>query len=262
MKILFIADIVGNSGRKILSDKLAGFLDKEKPDFVIANAENAAAGKGLTRAIAQELFSLGINVITMGNHTFDRKEFVEIMDDPRILRPANYPPGVPGQGWGIYTASTNEAVGVINLMGRVYLPLIDCPFRAADAVIEQIRRETKVIFVDMHAEVTSEKSAITHYLDGRVSAVVGTHTHVQTADDGVRLSGTASLTDAGMTGPDEGVIGMDRDTVLKKFLTGMPQHFVEAQGDAVMQGCIVDVDAVTGMTRTIKRFSINTRGTK
>lgn len=260
MKIVFIADIVGSGGRKILSDKLAGMRLKEKPDFIIANAENAAGGKGLTRAIAQELFSLGINVLTMGNHTFDRKEIIDILDDPRVLRPANYPPGVPGQGWGVYTAATNEPIGVVNLMGRVYLPLIDCPFRAADAVIEKIRHETKIVFVDMHAEVTSEKNAIVQYIDGRVTAVVGTHTHVPTADETIRPSGTAFLTDAGMTGPAEGVIGMDRDTVLKKFLTGMPQHFIEAQGRCVLQGCIVDADAGTGLARSIKRFSISDAG--
>jgi metallophosphoesterase (TIGR00282 family) len=260
MKILFIADIVGSAGRKILSDRLAGLCQKETPDFIIANAENAAGGKGLTRAISQELFTLGINVLTMGNHTFDRKEIVDFIDDPRILRPANYPPGVPGQGWGVYATSSNEPIAVINLMGRVYLPLIDCPFRAADAVIEKIRLEAKVIFVDMHAEVTSEKSAITHYVDGRVTAVVGTHTHVPTADEMVRPSGTAALTDAGMTGPSDGVIGMDRDTVLRKFLTGTPQHFVEAAGSAVLQGCIVDADAATGLARSIRRFSISDRG--
>jgi metallophosphoesterase (TIGR00282 family) len=257
MKILFIADIVGSGGRKIIADKLAGLREKENPDFIIANAENAAGGKGLTRAIAQELFSLGINVLTMGNHTFDRKEIIDIIDDPRILRPANYPPGVPGQGWGVYTAATNEPIGIVNLMGRVYLPLIDCPFRAADAVIEKIRSESKVIFVDLHAEVTSEKSAMTRYLDGRVTAVVGTHTHVATADENVRLSGTAALTDAGMTGPVDGVIGMDGSTALKRFLTGMPQHFVEAQGHAIFQGCIVDADGSTGMAQSIRRFSIS-----
>lgn len=257
MKILFIADIVGGGGRNILGDKLGALRAAERPDFVIANAENAAGGKGLTPAIAQELFSLGINVLTMGNHTFDRKEIIDALDDPRILRPANYPPGVPGQGWGVYTAANNEPVGVINVMGRVYLPLIDCPFRAADAALEQVRREARVVFVDMHAEVTSEKSALARYLGGRVSAVVGTHTHVPTADEIIFPSGTAFLTDAGMTGPSEGVIGMDGDTVLKKFLTGTPQYFVEAKGAAVMQGCIVEADTATGAARSIRRFSLS-----
>ncbi|HBU70266.1 MAG TPA: TIGR00282 family metallophosphoesterase [Elusimicrobia bacterium] len=256
MKIVFISDIVGEAGREILSDKLPGLIAAEKPDFVVANAENAAGGKGLTSPVARELFSLGIGCLTLGNHSFDRKEIENIIDDPRILRPANYPDIVPGQGHGIYEAKNGKMVGVINLMGRVYLPATDCPFRKAAALAEKIREQAKVILVDIHAEVTSEKQAMGWYLDGSVSAVIGTHTHIPTADERIMPQGTAYITDAGMTGPYEGVIGMDREVVLKKFLTGIPQHFVIAKGASVMQGCVIEADDAGGKASSIKRFSL------
>jgi hypothetical protein len=256
MKILFIADIVGEPGRQVLKQRLPDLLKKEKPDFVIANAENAAGGKGLTGIIADELFAHGINVLTMGNHTFDRKEIQDIIDDKRILRPANYPPAVPGNGWNIYEIPNYLKIAVISMMGRVYLPDTDCPFRKADELLEKILPETKIVFVDFHAEITSEKQTLGWYLDGRVSAVVGTHTHIPTADERILTEGTAYLTDAGMCGPYEGVIGMEKEVIIKKYLTSIPQHFVVAKGQTIMQGCIVEVNNASGKAENIKRFSI------
>lgn len=256
MKILFIGDIVGHPGREILSRLLRNLKEQEKPDFVIANAENAAGGKGLTSAVASELFNLGIDVLTLGNHSFDRKEVEQVISNPNILRPANYPPNVPGQGYGIYNLKDGTIVSVLNLMGRVYLPAIDCPFRTANAILEKIYPHTKNIFVDFHAEVTSEKQAMGWYLDGRVSAVIGTHTHIPTADEKIMPGGTAYLTDAGMTGPSGGIIGMDRDLVIKRFLTGMHEHYVIAKDSPIMQGCFVEIDSATGKSTSIRRFSL------
>ncbi|MCB4790521.1 MAG: TIGR00282 family metallophosphoesterase [Elusimicrobia bacterium] len=256
MKILFIADIVGEPGRQVLKHRLPDLIKKEGPDFIIANAENSAGGKGLTGTIANELFEQGINVLTMGNHTFDRKEIQDIIEDRRILRPANYPPSVPGNGWNIYELPRSIKIAVINMMGRVYLPDIDCPFRKANELLEKISLETKNIFVDFHAEITSEKIAFGWFLDGRASAVIGTHTHVPTADERILDQGTAYLTDSGMTGPRDGIIGMDREIIIKKYLTGIPHHFVVAKGQTVIQGCIVAIDHITGKAISIKRYSV------
>jgi 2',3'-cyclic-nucleotide 2'-phosphodiesterase len=257
MKILFISDIVGQPGREIIQNNMPRLLTEEKPDFIIANAENSAGGKGLNGPIADELFTLGINVLTMGNHTFDRKEIESVITDEHVLRPLNYPPNVPGQGYGIYQTRAKENIAVISLMGRVYMPGTDCPFRCLNDVLEKIYLTTRNIFVDFHAEVTSEKLAMGVYLDGKVSAVIGTHTHVQTADAKILQNGTAYITDAGMSGPDEGIIGMDKEIVLKKFLTGIPQHFAVAKGRSVMQGVIVDIDSKSGKALSIKNFSIH-----
>ena len=256
MKVLFVADIVGQPGREILSNRLPELKDREKPDFIIANGENAAGGKGLTAVVAQEIFNSGVNVITLGNHAFDRKEIEEAITNPRILRPANYPPNVQGKGYGVYSIDGKGKIAVINAMGRVYMPIIDCPFRGMNDVLEKISGETKVIFVDFHAEVTSERVAMGWYLDGRVSAVIGTHTHIPTADEKILPQGTAYITDAGMTGPCEGVIGMDKEIVLKRFLTGLPHPFAVAKGQNIMQGCVVEIDESTGKARSIKRFSV------
>jgi metallophosphoesterase (TIGR00282 family) len=256
MKILFIADIVGEPGRASIAKNLPGLFDRENPDLIIANAENAAGGKGLTSPVARELFGLGVDVITMGNHTFDRKEIESAIDDPKVLRPANYPPGVPGKGWNIYNTKSGQKVAVINIMGRVYMPVIDDPFRAAAEIIEKVRAETKIIFVDFHAEITSEKLTMGWFLDGRVSACIGTHTHIPTADERILPGGTAYLSDAGMTGPSDGVIGMDREIILKKYLTGIPQHFSVAKGDSLMQGCVIEINDSDGKAKSIKRFSI------
>lgn len=255
MKILFIADIIGEPGRAVLHNELPKLIEREQPDFIIANAENAAGGKGITKPIADELFAAGIHVLTMGNHTFDRKEIKDIIDHPAVLRPANYPPAVDGNGWGVFNAKNNVKLAVLSLMGRVYLPDIDCPFRTANAALEDIYKETQLIIVDFHAEVTSEKQAMGWYLDGRVSAMIGTHTHIPTADEQVLPGGTAYITDAGMTGPTEGVIGMDREIVIKKYLTGIPHHFVVAKGAPIMQGCILEIDPSSSRAQAIRRFT-------
>lgn len=256
MKVLFVADIVGQPGREILKKKLPELKNKEKPDFIIANAENAAGGKGLTPGVSTEIFLTGVNVLTLGNHAFDRKEIDSIIKDDRILRPANYPPNVPGIGWNIYNLGDSLKLAVINIMGRVYMPIIDCPFRKINEILEEVSSETKNIIVDFHAEITSEKQTYGWYLDGRVSAVIGTHTHIPTADEKILPGGTAYITDAGMTGPSQGVIGMDREVIIKKYLTGLRQHFTVAKGEAVMQGCVFDIDNNTGKALSIKRFSI------
>jgi metallophosphoesterase (TIGR00282 family) len=256
MRVLFIGDVIGQPGRDILVRRLAELVEAEDAGFVIVNGENAAGGKGLTPAIAGELFDLGINVITLGNHTFDRREIEDALSDSRILRPANYPPNVPGQGYGIYTLGAGKKIAVVSLMGRVYLTPIDCPFRKANEILDKIAGETSTVIVDFHAEVTSEKIAMGWYLDGRVSAVIGTHTHVPTADERILPRGTAFITDAGMTGPVDGVIGMDRDVVIKKFLTGMPQYFVVAKGNVMIQGCIIDIDDATGRATAIRRIAV------
>ncbi len=239
-----------------MRQRLSELKEKENPDFIIANGENAAGGKGLTGPVAQEIFNCGVNVITLGNHAFDRKEIEEAITNPRILRPANYPPNVQGKGFGVYTIDGKRKIVVINLMGRVYLPMTDDPFREANEVLEKVANETKVIIVDFHAEVTSEKVAMGYYLDGRVSAVLGTHTHIPTADEKILPLGTAYITDTGMTGPAEGVIGMDKEIVLKRFLTGLPYPFVVAKGQNIMQGCVLEIDDNSGKAKSIKRFSI------
>lgn len=255
MKVIFIGDIIGQPGREILERHLPDLIEQEKPDFVIANGENAAGGKGITAPIAADLIALGINVITLGNHTFDRREAEEALRNPKVIRPANYPPGVPGSGFGVYTTAKNEKIAVVNLMGRVYLPHIDCPFRKANEILDKLRSETRAIIVDLHAEVTSEKQAMGYYLDDRVSAVIGTHTHIPTADETILAGGTAYLTDVGMTGPSEGVIGMDKELVIKRFLTAMPQRFEVAGGSSVLQGCVIEIESGTGRAVGIRRFS-------
>jgi metallophosphoesterase (TIGR00282 family) len=260
MRVLFIGDIVGQPGRDLLARRIEGLVKAEKPDFIITNAENAAGGKGLTRPVAQELFGLGVDVLTLGNHTFDRKEIDEIIEHTNVVRPANYPPFVAGHGCGVYEARNNAGkIAVVNLMGRVYLPDLDCPFRKATELLEKLSSETKIIVVDFHAEVTSEKLAMGLFLDGRVSAVLGTHTHIPTADERVLDGGTAYISDVGMTGPGAGVIGMDRELVLKKFLTGIPQHFAVAKGFSVLQGVIIDIDGKSGRANSIRRFFLDNR---
>ncbi|MFH2070384.1 MAG: TIGR00282 family metallophosphoesterase [Elusimicrobiota bacterium] len=257
MKLLFVGDIVGEPGRTMLKDLLPGIIADNNINFTVANGENAAGGRGLTRNTADEIFSYGVNVLTMGNHTFDRKEVDLLTPDKRILRPANYPPGVPGKGWGVYDIPGEECgkIAVINLMGRVFIPaLIDCPFRTAEKILDSISQETKNIFVDFHAEITSEKQAMGWFLNGKVSAVMGTHTHVQTADERVLPDGTAYITDTGMTGPGDGVIGMDREIILKKYLTSLPYRFSVAKGPVIFNGCIVEIDEKTGKASGIERI--------
>jgi metallophosphoesterase (TIGR00282 family) len=256
MRILFIGDIVGSPGRDILTKHLAEIVARERADLVIINGENSAAGFGITPKIAEELFALGPDVITGGNHSWDKKEIQEyIPNEPRLLRPANFPKS-PGRGLYVGTSRGGVRFAVLNLQGRVFMAPLDCPFRTADAELAKIPPDVKVIFVDMHAEATSEKQAMGWYLDGRVSVVVGTHTHVATADERVLPNGTAFITDVGMTGPHESVIGMDRGAMVKRFLDSMPTKFEVAIGDVRINGILADVDETTGRARSIARVRV------
>lgn len=252
MKILFIGDIVGNPGRKAAREMITA-LRKEQPfDYCIANAENAAGGSGITWVVSQELYKAGVDAITMGNHTWSKREIINFIDtDSRIVRPANYPSGLPGRG----STVIDDKIGVISLLGKVYLDGADCPFRAVDREIEYLKGFVKVIVVDIHAEATSEKCALAWYVDGRVSAVIGTHTHVQTADERIFPRGTGFLTDAGMTGPHDGVIGVDREMVLEKFITHMPVKFEVAKGCVQFNAVYLEVDERNGKTTLIRRIS-------
>jgi metallophosphoesterase (TIGR00282 family) len=256
MRILFIGDIVGSPGREMINKHLAELVARERADLVIINGENSAAGFGITPKIAEELFALGADVITGGNHSWDRKEILEyIPNEPRLLRPANFPKS-PGRGLFVGTSRGGVRYGVLNLQGRVFMTQLDCPFRTADSELARIPPDVKIIFVDMHAEATSEKQAMGWYLDGRVSVVVGTHTHVATADERVLPNGTAFITDVGMTGPHESVIGMDRASMVKRFLDSMPTKFEVAIGDARINAVIADVDDATGRARSIARVRV------
>lgn len=258
MKVLLVGDVIGQPGRKALTNWLPDFRKNNAVDFVIVNAENASGGKGLTPPIAGELFAMGADVITLGNHTWEYKEVEQIINDERILRPANYPPGLPGHGCGLYKlpANPDQKIGVISLMGRYKMEPIDCPFRTAATILDTELAGVKTIIVDMHAELTSEKQAMGWYLDGRVSAVIGTHTHVQTADERLLPGGTAYLSDAGMTGPINSIIGMEKDLALKKFLTGTRQRMEVAKGPAVICGCILDIESANGKAEKIKRIRV------
>lgn len=256
MRILFIGDIVGRAGRDLVKRGLKGLVATHDVDLVIANAENSAAGFGVTREICEELLKAGVDVLTSGNHIWDKKEaFDYIASEPRLLRPGNYAAGAPGHGAYVARTSLGQAVGVINLMGRVHMPPLDDPFALALREIDAIRPHTKVIFVDFHAEATSEKMAMGWHLDGKVTAVAGTHTHVQTADDRVLPQGTAYITDAGMTGAHDAIIGMDITGSLSRFLTGMPTRFEPATGNPRLNGVVVDADAQTGRATSITRVS-------
>ena len=254
MRVFFIGDIVGKPGRRIVRERLSDLVGHLDIDLVIANCENTAAGFGITPDLANQLFETGIDVLTSGNHIFDRKGIDEYLAvTPRLLRPANYPDGVAG--FGVYQASTSSGVpyAVLNLQGRVYLPTIDCPFRKADKLLEEIDGSVKVRLVDFHAEVTSEKIAFGWYLDGRVSALVGTHTHVPTADERVLPQGTAYITDVGMTGPYDSVIGMNKQASISRFLHGVPTRFEPETGDVRLASVIVEIDETTGQASSIER---------
>jgi hypothetical protein len=256
IRVLFIGDIVGNVGRKAVQSVLPQLKDTYNPDLIVANGENAAGGRGITASIARELFGMGVHGITMGNHTWDNKDIFEFIDEePRIVRPANFPPGTPGRGMTVLTAGSLE-LAVINLQGRSFLPPIDCPFRAADALIEQARRKYRFIFVDFHAEATSEKIAMGWHLDGKASVVVGTHTHVQTNDERILPGGTAYMTDVGMVGSMDGVLGMEREAVLTKFKTQLPVRFTADRGKWQFHGVVVDLDNKTGLAQKIQKLRI------
>jgi 2',3'-cyclic-nucleotide 2'-phosphodiesterase len=256
MKILFIGDIVGKPGREIIRKGLRGLVGHFDIDLVIANAENSAAGFGVTKDIGDTLLEAGVQVMTSGNHIWAKKEVIDYMPtEPRLLRPANYPAGVPGRGSYVAQTGDGRAVGVINVMGRVFMQSIDDPFTIVLKEIEAIRGRAKVIVVDFHAEATSEKVAMGWHLDGKVTLVVGTHTHVQTADERILPNGTAYITDAGMTGPHDSIIGMEREPSLARFLNGMPSRYEPATGNPRLNGVIVDADDKTGRATAITRVS-------
>ncbi|MBU2540281.1 MAG: TIGR00282 family metallophosphoesterase [Candidatus Omnitrophica bacterium] len=253
MKILFIGDIVGKPGRETIAGLLPGLKTEFKIDVVIANAENAAGGSGITVAVADELFSQGIDVLTSGDHIFKRRESFSVIDHPRILRPANLPENVPGKGLIVITVK-NEKIAVINLEGRVFMNPIDCPFRVVRSLLTGIDPKVKIIIVDMHAEATSEKIALGWFLDGKVSAVLGTHTHVQTADENILPAKTAYISDVGMTGSCASVIGRNKEQIIERFLSSIPTRFELARGDEQLQGVLVDIDEKSGQARKIKRI--------
>lgn len=259
MKLLFIGDIVGRPGRDLVRRGLAPLVGHFGIDFVIANGENSAAGFGITREIGEQLFATGVEVITSGNHIWDKKEVLDYIPlEPRLLRPANYPAGTPGHGAVLAVAANGVKVGVVNVMGRVFLANIDDPFTIAAREVARLRDAgAQLVFVDVHAEVTSEKIAMGWYLDGTATAVVGTHTHVQTADARVLPKGTAYLTDVGMTGPHDGVIGVEKAAVIGKFLNGLPTRFETASGDPRLNAVVVTADPATGHASAIDRVSMS-----
>ena len=257
MKLLFIGDIFGSVGRKIVGDHVADIRASQGIDVVIANCENSAAGFGVTPSVAEELFRYGIDVMTSGNHIWDKKDIFDYLPrNPRLLRPANYAPGAPGHGVYIHQTPGGARCAVINLQGRVYMPQTDCPFRKADEILAALPADVKVRFVDLHAEVTSEKMAMGWYLDGRVSALVGTHTHIPTADTRILPGGTAYQTDCGMTGPFDSVIGVEKETILRRFLTALPVKMEPAKGKVELNAVIVEVDDATGKAVSVRRHHI------
>ncbi|MBV9657409.1 MAG: TIGR00282 family metallophosphoesterase [Verrucomicrobia bacterium] len=255
MKILFLGDIVGEPGRRAVIESLKGIREELAVDFVIVNGENAAGGRGITPKIAIDLLRAGAAVITTGDHVWDQRELAGFIGtEPRVLRPVNYPPGAPGAG-SVVLETAKGKVGVINVQGRTFTqPILENPFRAVDEEVEKVRAETRVIFVDAHAETTSEKIALGRFLDGRVSAVVGTHTHVQTADETIFPGGTAFLCDAGMCGPVESILGREIEAIVGRFITNLPANFPVARGDVRLCGVTLEIDEETGRAQRIERF--------
>jgi len=257
VKVVLLGDIVGKPGRRIIADKLPALKTDLEAEFCIANCENAAGGSGVTPEIVEELLRAGADVLTSGDHVWKRKEIIPYFaENPRILRPANYGDAAAGAGAGVFDLPGGEKIGVLNLVGRVFMNPADCPFKAADEEINRIKTQTNIIFVDMHCEATSEKVAMGWYLDGRVSAVFGTHTHVQTADERILPNGTAYITDLGMTGPCDSILGRRKDRVLQAILTQMPTAFDVAKGDVRMCGAVVTVDRKTGLALEIERLTV------
>ena len=256
MKIFCIGDIVGQPGRDILVELLSRIKEEFKIDFVIANAENSAGGSGTTPRIAEHLFQIGCDVLTLGDHVLDRQEIMEYLTSrENIIRTANFPDGAPGRGSCIVTTSSGKKVAIINLLGRVFMRYnVNCPFRELKSIVENLTKDIRIIIVDMHAEATSEKRAIGFFIDGKVSAVVGTHTHVQTADETVLPKGTAYITDLGMTGPHDSVIGQNKEKIIERFLSSMPTKFEIATSDTRLNGVVIDIDETTGKARAITRL--------
>lgn len=259
MKILFVGDIVGKVGRTTFKELLPNLTDRYKIDSVIVNGENAAGGFGITEKIAEEIFSCGVPIITTGNHVWDKKETIPYLTkENRILRPANYPSGTPGCGSAVYTTSAGVKIGVLNLSGRVFMSnLINCPFRVGEKEIQDLREKTKIIIVDIHAEATSEKIAFGYYVDGKVSAVLGTHTHVQTADEKILAGGTAYITDVGMTGPSDSVIGIEKEQIIERFLLNMPMKFETGKGEGIFSAVILEINSDTGKASGIHRLMLS-----
>lgn len=257
MKILFIGDIVGKIGRHTVKSLLPNLVDRYKIDMVIANGENAAGGFGITEKTAAEIFGFGVHVITTGNHIWDKKEAVSyIAKENRILRPINYPPNTPGVGSIIFTLQGKEKIAVINVSGRVFMNTLDCPFRTAMAEAKRLREATNIIVIDFHAEATSEKIAFGYYMDGMVSAVIGTHTHVQTADEKILSGGTAYITDVGMTGPQTSVIGIEKEQIIERFLSQMPRKYEVAGGKGLLSSVVIEIDEKSGKAMAIQRLQL------
>lgn len=256
MKLLFIADIVGQPGRRAVKELVPELRRRHGIDVVVANGENSAGGSGITVNTATEIFAGGVDVITCGDHLWDQKEVLELLEkEKRFVRPLNYPPGTPGQGSTIHQGPNLPSVAIINLQGRTFMPPLENPFHAALAEVELLRRTTKIIFIDLHAEATSEKIALARMLDGQISALIGTHTHVQTADEQIFPGGTAFLCDAGFTGPHESVLGREIDPIVKRFLSSQPQKFDVAKGRVLLQGALLEIDVTTGKALKIQRIS-------
>ena len=248
---------MGEPGRRVLLKHLSRVIEDHHIDVVVGNGENAAGGFGITPDIAEELFDLGLSAITLGNHAWDKREAMDYMQkEPRVIRPANYPDGVPGKGACVIETVQGERLGIVQLMGRVFMPMVDCPFRVAERELSQIEPQCDYVLIDMHAETTSEKMAMGYFLDGKVSAVLGTHTHVQTADEQILPQGTGYLTDVGMTGPVQSVIGMKPNLVIQKFLTQLPRRFEVAQGPSVLSAAVVALDSTTKKTTKITRLRV------
>ncbi|GIW40494.1 MAG: metallophosphoesterase [Candidatus Binatia bacterium] len=257
MTLLFLGDVVGRPGRRAIRALLPAIVEREGVDFVVANCENVSGGAGVDPESAEELFELGVHVLTSGNHVWRRKELVRYIEEKRtdrLLRPANFPEECPGRGWTLYPLPSGKSVAVVNLIGRTFLEPVDCPFRAARAIVERLREKTPMVVVDMHAEATSEKAAMGWYLDGKVSAVFGSHTHVQTADERILPGGTAYLTDAGMCGPRDSVIGVKPEQVVERFLKRMPVRFEPASGPVLLQGVVAVLDEETGKATSVRRI--------
>lgn len=256
MKILLVGDIVGSPGRTAFARVATTMKQDGKADFIIANAENAAGGKGLTAKTAEELFAAGADALTLGDHTWDQKEILAYLDqEPRVIRPANFAPGCPGKGCVTMDTKWGD-ITIINIIGRVFMAGYDCPFRTMDALLDKEQRPGKIMLVDFHAEATSEKIVMGRYLDGRVSCMFGTHTHVQTSDETILPKGTAYITDLGMTGAKDSAIGRDLESIISRFLTGMPSKFKMARNDVMLEGVLVNIDPKTGKAGSIKRIRV------
>jgi len=257
IKLLFLGDIVGKPGRRILEERLSSLILDSGVDVVIGNVENIAGGAGVTSKTLDRVFGAGVDIATSGNHIFDKKEFVdEIENSPNVLRPANYPPQTPGRGYGIFPLPEGQRLGVINLSGITFMPVMDCPYRKADEIIDEMSGKCDAIIVDFHAETTSEKQLMRHYLDGRVAAVIGTHTHVQTADETISPDSTAYITDVGMCGPTGGIIGTDPDAVVRRMIDRMPARFEVHNGPAIISAVLLFIDDKQGKAVSIRRISI------